>query len=149
MANTNLTKAFIRSVVFLLLIAQLQACSANTEGSNDEKQPFFIGKWPVRSIHTSQYNALDDTGKKIYNEQMNALLDSSFIEFCTDSSYAMKIGPDSEKGVWIIGKDESKLVLKRQDKQITRFKISEKNGTSFNLTNIDNYDHQVILLRKD
>lgn len=145
---TKLRNPFHISGFLGFLAILLTACGSNRETQGITSNHPLLGHWTIVNISNAQTNALDSAQKAIYQNEMQQLIDSSFLTIEQDSSYHLQIGPETEEGIWLATAKMDRLVLKSKSERISRYKILSQSTNQLELLSMDEPHAVTMLLKK-
>lgn len=130
--TTNLLKGFLIPALVGTLILSFVLLSCGNQPNTQAPCPV-LGKWQVKDIETSQSRELDPETRKIYQQELNKMLESSFLLLSTDSTYQLNMGGQPEKGRWKWDAKDSLLLLQVPGRPKRYYTIQPNGQQSFKL----------------
>lgn len=127
----------------LILCLLLASCG---QQKNTEKACPLVGHWKITGLETDESTRLEADPRKIYQQEVNRMLDSSFVLLTADSSYQLRIGTDLETGRWKWDPADSLLLLEQENRQKSYYILQTNGHQSFKLKKEMDPQHLVLIL---
>jgi hypothetical protein len=128
--TTNLLKGSVIYTLATMVFLLVAMSSCNGPEMVPETCPL-VGHWKVTAVETKESRGLDELSRKIYQQEVDKILDSAAFVISADSSYRLRIGGDREQGSWKWDTSDSLLRLESQKGQNSYYKIQRHGQQSF------------------
>ncbi|MFI5204336.1 MAG: hypothetical protein ACHQF2_07550 [Flavobacteriales bacterium] len=128
-----------RYLHFLVVLAFLCQCGSETEVKpkpSGVPVSLIPGKWKIHMILTDELKKLKKKSIGDYYTLMAQLVDSSYMEFQTDSTFTGRFGPDLVGGHWELSADSRHIITTDLKGEKEVLKIIRLTKDSLNLLNL-------------